>query len=128
MTPLDPAELSAYVDGELPAERMREIERIVGSDPALRAELESLTKLHAELQAAGRTAGFRPAVNLRAIDGINESRRTISSGVIAFVALLVVAQLVLRLFDALAVAFALECIALLVVLTGVGFLATRTAG
>ena len=28
MTPLDPAELSAYVDGELPAERMREIERI----------------------------------------------------------------------------------------------------
>jgi anti-sigma factor RsiW len=37
-----PEELSAYLDGELPPERAREIERALERDPELQAELESL--------------------------------------------------------------------------------------
>ncbi len=125
MNPFDPAELSAYLDGELPAERAHEIERLLESDPAARAEFASLAKAHAGWQASARTAAFQPAVNLRAIGAPRERRLTTSAGIVAFIILLVVAQVILRVFDALALVLVLECIALAVVLAGVGVLALR---
>jgi anti-sigma factor RsiW len=115
MNPLDPAELSAYLDGELSAERMREIERIVALDPTARAELESLAKLHARWQASARTAAFLPAVNLPSM----KETRTLDRSAIAFLVLLVIAQIALRVFNVLALVLALEFLALVVVLTGV---------
>ncbi|HEY0106440.1 MAG TPA: zf-HC2 domain-containing protein, partial [Rhizomicrobium sp.] len=65
---MNPAELSAYLDGELPPERTREVERLLAADPGLRAELDALRRSDAAFRAAAQTAAFRPPVRLPASD------------------------------------------------------------
>lgn len=64
MNPIDPAELSAYLDGELSPARAREIETALMSSPALRAALDALTKADETWRTAARSAAFRPVVRL----------------------------------------------------------------
>ncbi|GMV97976.1 MAG: zf-HC2 domain-containing protein [Phycisphaerae bacterium] len=62
MNPIEPAELSAYLDGELSPRRAREVESALATDPALRAEYERLAALDASWRDAARAAGFDPPV------------------------------------------------------------------
>jgi anti-sigma factor RsiW len=65
-TPLDPAELSAFLDGELPPARLAEIEALLASDPALKAEYETLRGSDATWREAAVGAMFVPAVRVTA--------------------------------------------------------------
>jgi anti-sigma factor RsiW len=65
MNPIDPVELSAYLDGELSPARAREVETALASSPALRAELDALAEADKTWRAAARSAAFRPDVRLR---------------------------------------------------------------
>ena len=64
MTPLDPAELSAFLDGELPPARAREIEALLAEDAGLRAEYEALRQTDADWRQAGAAAMFVSQVRL----------------------------------------------------------------
>jgi hypothetical protein len=62
MKPVDPAEISALMDGELPAERAEEVRRAIAEDPALRREYEEIVALDANVKAYAEAALFRPRV------------------------------------------------------------------
>jgi anti-sigma factor RsiW len=64
MPPIDPAELSAYLDGELPAGRADEVRAALARDAALRATFERLAALDADCTARAAAAMFRPRVQL----------------------------------------------------------------
>jgi len=62
MKPIDPAEISALIDGELPAEHAEQVRRAIAEDPALRREYEEMVALDANLKAHAEAAVFRPRV------------------------------------------------------------------
>lgn len=64
MTPIDPAELSALLDGELSAERAAVVRQALADDPALRAEYEAMLRCDTAWKAAAATARFTPQVSL----------------------------------------------------------------
>ena len=64
MLPIDPAELSAFLDGELPAARAEEIRVAVAQDPVLRQSYEQLVALDADWKSRASAAMFRPRVQL----------------------------------------------------------------
>jgi anti-sigma factor RsiW len=69
MKAIDPAELSAYIDGELADSRVEEIGKALASDPAVREEYEQLRALDSAWRFAARSAvarpSFRPATTKR---------------------------------------------------------------
>jgi anti-sigma factor RsiW len=69
MKPVLPEELSALMDGELDAERAREVEQALAANPALRSEFERLVDLDAQWRAAASTAVFAPAVRTTPTSG-----------------------------------------------------------
>ncbi|MBE3099940.1 MAG: hypothetical protein IMZ44_22710 [Planctomycetes bacterium] len=60
MNGVDPAELSALLDGELPPDRAAQVRAAIEADPALRADYERLSRLDAAWSAAASSAAFRP--------------------------------------------------------------------
>jgi hypothetical protein len=60
MNRVDPAELSALLDGELPPDRAAQVRAAIDADPALQAEYRRLCQLHATWSAAAASAAFRP--------------------------------------------------------------------
>lgn len=64
MPPIDPAELSAFLDGELPPERREQVRAALAGDPALRQTYERLQALDAEWAGHAAAAAFRPRVQL----------------------------------------------------------------
>jgi anti-sigma factor RsiW len=112
MNPIDPAELSAYLDGEVGADRRHEIEAVLAGDPAARAELDALAAADAVWRASARSAAFRPRVEMPARGAGVVSMRLIA----LFVAMLIVGEGVLRLLDVPRVALAFDGVALGVVL------------
>ena len=64
MLPIDPAELSAFLDGELPAERADEVRVALARDAALRESFERLAALDADCKGRAAAAMFRPRVQL----------------------------------------------------------------
>ena len=68
MTPVQPEELSALIDGELGPERAAEIERRMAEDPALRAAFDALRDLDGQWKAAAATAVFMPTLARPAAD------------------------------------------------------------
>jgi hypothetical protein len=60
MKPIQAAELSAYLDGELDSHRAAEVKVALASDPALQAEYECLTQADTAWKAAAHTAKFEP--------------------------------------------------------------------
>jgi anti-sigma factor RsiW len=65
MHPIDPAELSAYLDGELPPGRAEEVRTALARDPVLRETYEQLVALDADCKAKAAAALFTPRVQLR---------------------------------------------------------------
>jgi anti-sigma factor RsiW len=121
MSTIDPAELSALIDGELSPGRAAEVREAIDRDPALRAELARLRDLDAAYRAAASSAAFTPAVSLPA-------ERSSSP---AALALALAALLLLRflppLLDAPILRVALDAVALAAILVRVIALAARSA-
>jgi anti-sigma factor RsiW len=65
MIPVDPAELSALLDGELPAPRAEEVRHALRLDPALASQFESLARLDVDWKAQAIRLAFRPRVSLQ---------------------------------------------------------------
>jgi anti-sigma factor RsiW len=66
MVPIDPAELSALLDGELPAARAAEVRAALVQDPLLRQSYVQLAALDADWKAQAAAAMFRPRVQVSA--------------------------------------------------------------
>ncbi len=66
MNPIDPAELSALMDGELTPERAAEVRAAIAQDAGLKAEFDRLQGMDADWRAAASGAAFRPRVDLAA--------------------------------------------------------------
>ena len=115
MKPVQPEELSAFLDGELSLERSREVEMQIASDPTLRAEFEDLAGSDALWRTAAATASFEPAVRLPA--GVN--RLTWFVGFSALMGALIVLRLMPKLIEAPTFGFSLHAIALALLLTGI---------
>ena len=64
MSGLDPAELSALLDGELDPARAREVEAMIAADPALAAEFERLKLADGHMRSIAEAAAFRPELRL----------------------------------------------------------------
>ena len=64
MRPIEPEELSAFVDGELDAQRMREVEVAIANDPAVRRALETIADADSAWRLAAKSARFQPSVRL----------------------------------------------------------------
>lgn len=64
MKPVEEAELSALLDGELDAVRARQIEARMAEDPALRRAFEALASADAAWRTAAGAAAFSPQVRL----------------------------------------------------------------
>ena len=64
MSDLDPAELSALLDGELNASRAAQVEAIIAADERVRAEYEMLGRADAGWRSMALGAAFRPRVRL----------------------------------------------------------------
>jgi anti-sigma factor RsiW len=112
MTPVQPEELSALLDGELSAERAAEIERQMVSDPALRAEFELLSDLDAQWRTAARTAVFTPGL-VRPTP-----QRGTWMAAAGIVAGLVALRIVVRVIDVESLAYAMQAVVLAVLLAG----------
>jgi len=119
MTPLNPAELSAYLDGELSETRAREVAGMIAANPALLDELDMLGREDAAWRVAAGAAAFRPALRLQAAGGTAVSGGTIMVCVALFVAI----AAVVRGFDSLAASLALNLVAAALVSIGVYVLA-----
>lgn len=64
MSPVQPEELSALLDGELSPERAQEVRAQVAGDSSLAKELEMLAHLDTRWRALATAAAFEPRVNL----------------------------------------------------------------
>ena len=64
MKPIEPEELSALLDGELPPDRADHVRRAMAEDPALRRLYDQLAALDAELKARASAMVFQPRLNL----------------------------------------------------------------
>jgi anti-sigma factor RsiW len=62
MSDLDPAELSAFLDGELDEPRAVQVGAIIASDERVRADYELLMRADARWRSMARRADFRPRV------------------------------------------------------------------
>ncbi|MDB5676158.1 MAG: hypothetical protein JWM65_3140 [Sphingomonas bacterium] len=119
MTPLNPAELSAYLDGELSETRAREIAAMIAASPALLDQLDILGREDAAWRVAAGAAAFRPVLRLQAAGDTAVSGTTIMVCVALFVAI----AAVVRGLDNLAVSLVLNLVAAALVSLGVYVLA-----
>jgi anti-sigma factor RsiW len=62
MKPVERAELSAYLDGELPPDRAAEVRRAIAEDDSLRAAYEQLAVLDHQWTTLAARAAFHPRV------------------------------------------------------------------
>jgi anti-sigma factor RsiW len=109
---IDPAELSAYLDGELSSTRAREIEAALASSPALRDELDQLGESDRRWRAAARTASFRPDIEWRRTPAFKVSVRRSGAAVV----LLLIARVLPKLVGTFELNLILNAIALAVAL------------
>jgi anti-sigma factor RsiW len=99
MKPIEPAELSAYLDGELNSARAREVQIALADEPRLRADFNTLAEADIIWRAAAESANLRPGVQLL------PQRRTAHAvsvlGMIGLVTLLVAVRLLPKMTDTL---------------------------
>jgi anti-sigma factor RsiW len=60
MKPVDPAEISALLDGELPPSRAAEVRRAIAQSDSLRRAYEQLAAIDVDLKAYAAKAVFHP--------------------------------------------------------------------
>jgi len=87
MRPIDPAEISALIDGELPPERAREVRRAIAQEASLRRVYEQLVRLDTDLKAAAAQVMFQPHVELPRATGGYGMRVFLAAAVLAIVRL-----------------------------------------
>lgn len=66
MKPIDPAEISALLDGELPRQRADQVRRAIAEDEALGREYEKICALDGDLKVYAQSVAFRPRVSVSA--------------------------------------------------------------
>jgi anti-sigma factor RsiW len=66
MKPIEPAEISALLDGELSGQRADEVRRAIAEDESLGQVYEQLAALDGDLKACAAQAAFRPRVSIKA--------------------------------------------------------------
>jgi anti-sigma factor RsiW len=119
MKPVEPEELSALLDDELPPARAREIEAQMQSDPALRDAYEALAGNDAAWRAAAATAAFAPAVQQGA-----KSWRPYAA-VLALAAALIVLRMAPKLLEAPQLGWLAHALALAALRAGLVWIAGR---
>lgn len=91
MKPVDPAEISALLDGELSRERTEQVRRALAENRELRSVFDNLSALHRDLTACGVAASFRPRISLAS------STRFPAVGVLGFAAAMLVLRVTAKL-------------------------------
>lgn len=112
MNPVRPEELSALLDGELSSQREREVSAALVADPQLNAQFEALSRLDARWREAGAAARFVPVASM-------PTPRATNAGALiaaALVFLLLPIRLVPKLIELSDLAWALNAVALVVVI------------
>jgi hypothetical protein len=64
MEPINPEELSAYLDGELDANRAREVKTAIENDAAIRQAYQIIAEADSAWRSAAQSAGFRPKITI----------------------------------------------------------------
>jgi anti-sigma factor RsiW len=95
MKPIQPEELSAFLDGELSAQRTREVQQQLDSDDVLRDQIDSLQGLDQKLRAAAFDARFKPSIRLPST--VEPASRVL--GIAALGAVLAGLRLTLKMVD-----------------------------
>lgn len=90
MKPIEPAEISALLDGELSGQRADEVRRAIAEDESLRQVYEKLADLDGDLKACAAQAAFRPRVSIRAPSALGVR-------VLAMAALMLLVRLTVKL-------------------------------
>jgi anti-sigma factor RsiW len=119
MSDIEPHELSAYLDGELTADRAQAVAAALASDPALRAEYEALAGADATWRQTAQAATFQPYIRW--------PQKSICSipapAAAALATILVVVKLAPHLTEGLALGLAVHALALAVALIGIAWVA-----
>lgn len=119
MTPVQPEELSALLDGELSVDRARDVERQIAVEPELRREYQRLRQDDARWRRAAQTAAFPPALRLP-----HEGRRPGRfAGTVALVLLLAAVRVEGKVTDVFLLSFGMHAVALVCLVVGVVWLA-----
>jgi anti-sigma factor RsiW len=119
MKPIDPAEVSALLDGELSPERTEQVRRAIAEDSELRCVFESLSAVHRDLTSCAVAARFRPQISLA-------RRRFPAVGVLVFAAAMLALRVTAKLVP-LGVGVVLQVAALALVLWWVSSCLVRLA-
>ena len=114
MNPIQPEELSAFLDGELSAQRMREVQQQLDVNVELRAQFDTLQRLDRQWHAASLGARFKPSIQLLPL---SEPRSRVL-GILALGTALAALRLLLKIFDAQIVLLVLVNAGLLAALLG----------
>ena len=112
MKPIEPSELSGYLDGELEPDRIREVEAALATDPLLRAEYHALADADRAWKSAAHIAAFVPNTQLPSGSPLTRS----PSAITAILVLLVVLRITPKLGDFVAWGLIVHAAALVVVL------------
>ena len=120
MKPVDPAEISALLDGELSPARTEQVRRALAENSELRSVFENLSAVHRDLTACGVAARFRPRISLAS------STRFPSVGVLGFTVAMLVLRVTAKLVP-LGVGFVFQATALGLVLWWVSSCLLRLA-
>jgi hypothetical protein len=88
ITPINDAEISAYIDDELDSARMQEVEQELVNDPVLRAQYEDLKTADRQWKSVASSLESQPSIVL--------PRESLTKNSIAAALLLLLAFLVLR--------------------------------
>ena len=112
MKPIEPSELSGYLDGELEPDRIREVEAALANDPFLRADYHVLADADSAWKSAAHLAAFVPNTQLPPGRSLTRS----PSAIAAILVLLVVLRITPKLGDLVAWGLIVHAAALAVML------------
>ncbi|MHC4407178.1 MAG: anti-sigma factor [Planctomycetota bacterium] len=118
MKPVDPAELSAFLDGELSPERAEQVRCAIAEDSELRRVFEELSAVHRNLMTCAVAARFQPRISLA------KSRSFPALGILGLALAMLILRLAVKLLP-LGVGVAFQATALLLVLLWVFFCLVR---
>jgi anti-sigma factor RsiW len=110
MSDLDPAELSALLDGELNAARAAQVEAIIATDVRVQAEYETLEEADARWRSMALGAAFRPQMRWPI-----PTKPALPAWATAALFLIPIVSIAGKLAGAMVASFALNGLALLVI-------------
>lgn len=112
MRPIESAELSAYLDGELDAARAQDVVIALAGDAKLRAELEQLKKQDAAWASAASTAISQPKLRLVP----EEAKSSARARIVVITMVLVAVRLFPKMEDLFLLGIVLHCAVLVAAL------------